>query len=258
MLNHKLKIDPTEYSYARFISSVLKLCKKKRLEYKLIGYEKFEKIKENYPLYRITVHPEAKYQFCLVAGVQAYEIAGPLAMLPLLETPHKYLRKDVCYHIYPMINPTSFDLRQRFDDDGCDLNLLDKRALRSPRFKEVQNFYKDIKGKKFDVFVSLHEDEDRKDFYAYVFGKEKELVYWKVIKNASKYCGIWKSKKIYGTKSDEQGLIINEHDHSFEDILYGKKMAKISLCTETPGKLDINTRIKINLSNIKILSDSVC
>jgi|GEM_PF-1122786 len=243
------------YSYAKLISELIRLSRLHNYKYKIIGKELFEKTGIVYPLYRFTINPSSRPSFCIIAGVHGYEVAGPLTMPELFANQKKYLDRKICYYIYPVINPTAFDLRKRQDDDGYDLNTLNKNTLKNKGFCEIQSFYKDVKNKKFEVLISLHEDVDLKKFYAYVFEKKKEMIYRKIIKASSKYTDILCQNRIYGSPSDNEGLVINSHDQSLEDRLYREKKAKISLCTETPGKLNLKTRISINLNNIRILND---
>lgn len=257
MQNDKLPVKIENYSYAKFISELLDECQKHRIEYKIIGFKEFGGIGMEYPIYRCAVNLQAKRKICLVSGIHGYEIAGPLTMLWLFKKPSKYFDKNISYYIYPVINPVSFDLRQRFNSEGADLNVVNSKILKDEKYIEAQYFFNDVEEIKFDAFISLHEDVDREDFYAYVFENKEELVYREIIKNASRYCKIWKAEKIYSDKTDKNGLIINKYDQSFEDRIFQLKKAKLSLCTETPGKLDIETRIKINLDNIKILSDFI-
>lgn len=160
------------YSHAKYIFELTKLCQKFQIPYKIIGQVQFDKIGLTYPIYRIVVNPSAHKNFCLVAGVQAYEIAGPLTILRLIKERKKYLSNSLRYIIYPLFTPSSFDLRQRNNDKNRDVNGLDKAVLASSNFPEVQVFYKDIKNLSFEVFLSLHEDVDEKRFYAYVFEKK--------------------------------------------------------------------------------------
>jgi len=251
-INYK---EVENYSYAKYIYELEKLCHLHKIKIDVIGYENFEKIDQKYPLYRITVNPEAPQKMCIVAGVQAYEIAGPLSMLEIFSNPHDLFNSKVSYRIYPCINPTSFDLRQRKDDDGVDLNELTSQSIRGRKYHEVKVFYDDIKNWPMDVFISLHEDVDLKSFYAYVFEDKPEPIYRKIIDRwKDDFGGIVTDKEIYGDKVDN-GLIINSHDNSFEDYLFTNKLAKISMCTETPGLLPLESRIKMDIDNIRILSD---
>lgn len=242
------------YSYAKLLLELIKLSHIHRYESFLIGEEEFEATGMVYPLYRFTVNPTAKLKVCIIAGVHGYEVAGSLSMLSLFDDPKKYFNKNICYHIYPVINPTAFDLRRRLDDDGKDLNNLSKRILKNKDYCEVRAFHSATKNIKFDALISLHEDMDAKKFYAYVFEKEPVSVYRKIIKSSSKYADILRKNEIYGAPSDGEGLIINHHDRSLEDGLYGNGQATVSLCTETPGRLKLETRIAINLDNILVLN----
>jgi hypothetical protein len=256
MIGNKLDISIENYSYARLIDEIISVCKKRKYQIDIIGYEKFEKIGMIYPLYRIIIHPHQKKNIhCIVAGIHGYEIAGPLSILELVKKPGKYLSKKICYHIYPIINPTGFDLRTRYDDEKRELNTINPKILKSRKYGEVKAFYDHVKNKYFKVFISLHEDVDEHRFYEYVFEEKEKLIYRTIIARVAKKHKILKASKIYGDKSDGSGLIINSHDRSFEDFLFVNNKADIAVCTETPGKIPIKERISINLNNIKILSN---
>lgn len=239
-----------EYSYAQVINEFVKLSNIHNYNHKLIGYEKFRKIKLIYPLYKFTINPQAKTRFCIVAGVHGDEVAGTLALLKLFKDP-KFFKKEIKYEIFPVINPSAFDLKRRYDDDNRDLNCLNRRTLRSKNYREIQAFYNQIKKEKFGVFISMHEDLGQDKTYEYIFEKEREPLYRRLFRGTK----IWKTRKIYTDKSDGKGMVINGHDQSLEDRIYGMKKSKISLATETPGKLDIKKRISMNLKNLKILNE---
>jgi len=244
-----------EYSYGKYISELMKLTQKHRISAEIIGYEKFEKIGRKEPLYRLIINPEAKINFCIVAGIHGEEIAGPFSILRALQNPEKYFAKKIRYQIYPILNPTGFDLKQRHDDDGKQLNAITKQILKSKNFKEVKLFFDDIKNINFDVFLSLHEEIINEEFYAFVYEKTPVAIYEKIMRANKKYAKIFKNKTIEKFKTDKNGLVMNIHDQTFEDYFFSHKQTPISLCTETPGQLPLATRIKINLQNIKILSD---
>jgi hypothetical protein len=239
------------YSYGKYLSELLKFAKKHKIQNEIIGWEKFEKTGMKEPLYRLTINPKAKINFCVVAGIHGEEIAGPFSILHALKNPKKYFNKNIRYRIYPVINPTGFDLKQRYDDDNSQLNTINKRVLKSKKFGEIKIFLNDIKKLKFEVFLSLHEEITNKEFYAFVFESRPTDIYKKMTDKDKKYAKIFKSKTIGRLKTDEDGLIINEHDQSFEDYLFTHKRAKISLCTETPGKIPLEKRIKNKSSEYK-------
>jgi len=252
MNNEKLKT----YSYDKLIFELIKLSRLHKFKAKLIGYEKFENIKAVYPLYRFTINPKAKIIFGIVTGIHGDEIAGPLSIYYLFKKQKKYFNKKICYYIYPTISPTAYDLKRRYDDDNVELNTLNKRTLKNYKYHEIKSFYLDVKNKKFDAIISLHEDVKQKKFYAYI-NQENNEVYKKIINNATKHCGILKKKIIDKRVSNQKGVIIGGHDQTIEDWLFCHKKPKICITTETPGKINLDTRIEINLNNIKLLNNYI-
>ncbi|MBU4375683.1 succinylglutamate desuccinylase/aspartoacylase family protein [Patescibacteria group bacterium] len=248
-MNKKTK----KISSASLINEIVILCKIHRFSCKIIGYEKFEKIKQEYPLYKIVINPKAKISFCIIAGVHGDEIAGPFTVIDMLKKP-KIFDDKIRYDIFPLINPTGFDLRRRYNDDNRDLNCLNKKTLKSKNYRELKAFNNSTKNDKFDALISLHEDLSQTKFYAYIYEKEKNPLYRRIISLTEKTVNIWKTKNIYENFSDCKGLATNAHDQSIEDRLYRQGRAKISLTTETPGKLPLKKRIKINLNNIKTIN----
>lgn len=237
-------------SYSDFRKKILNLSRVHKYCLQIIGDKKSKKLNENFPIYKIKINKKAKTKFCIVAGVHGDEIAGPLSIIELLKKPN-FFKKEICYQIFPMMNPTGFELKRRFNDQERDLNCLNKKTLKSKNYKEIQFFYKDIKNENFEVFLSMHEDLDVDKAYQYVYENDFEEVYRKLFRSKRR----WKTGKIYGDKSDGNGLVKNVHDHSLEDRLFSMGKAKIALATETPGELNLEKRISMNLDNIKVIND---
>ncbi len=143
-----------------------------------------------------------------------------------------------------MINPTGFDLRQRFDADRRDLNAIYGATLKSRNYFEVQTFYQDaLKFVPFEAVITLHEDSDREKFYMYGLGKEN-LDYYHALCAFAKTCiPPWSNGEIEGCCTDEHGLILsNARDHAFDGALFVKGLTKKAFTFETPGKLDCQFR----------------
>jgi len=242
------------YSSIKLINEIITLCKDHKFSIRIVGSETIKDTGYKYPIYKIVINPKNKINFCLIAGVHGDEIAGPMTILAMLKEPTKYFSKNIRYEIYPLLNPTGYDLQQRNNNDNHDLNCINKITLKSDNYTEIQALTNSIKNRKYDALISLHEDLTQDKFYAYVFEEEVHPLYRKIISNTSKKVEILKLNKIYGANSDGNGLVINYHDYSIEDRLYHQKQAKISLSTETPGKLPLNKRILINLSNLKTIN----
>jgi len=247
-------LEYENYSYAKYLLVLIKLCHKYKIPYQKIGDIFCDNLGISYPVYRLVINPLANRDFCIVAGVHGYEVAGPFTILELIKNKDKYLSAEIRYFIYPVFCPYSFDLRQRFNHKNKNANRVKRFSLVDLNLPEVSIFSNDIGDLSFKVFISLHEDVDETRFYAYVFQKKEELIYQKIIKETARSCKVWADKEIYGDQTNSNGLIINVNDGSLENRLFLDGRAKISLCTETPGKLPLEQRILLNLQNIKILS----
>lgn len=245
--NEKTLIDEEYYSYEKFIWVLLNEAHRRKIPIEVIGQETSERTGIIYPIYRMTINPECPATICIVTGVHGNEIAGPLSILHMVSSlihdiPHHYR-----YIIYPVINPTGFDLRQRFDADYRDLNAVYKPTMKSKNYKEVQVFFEDaIKFAPFTAVMTLHEDSDLEKFYMYGLGEENRDFYHAICGFAKTWISPWSNADIYGCQSDEHGLILARAlDHAFDGALYSKGHTKIAFTLETPGKLNIHFRVNM-------------
>jgi predicted deacylase len=182
-----------------------------------------------------------------VAGIHGNEITGPLSIIHMIRDIIHDLPLHFRYVIYPMINPTGFDLRQRFDSDGRDLNAIYSTTLKSHNYCEVQEFYDDIlKFTPFEAVITLHEDSDRDKFYMYGLGKENQDFYHAICEFAKTWIPAWANGEIEGSFTDEHGLVMaTARDHAYDGALYKKGLTKLAYTLETPGKLDIHFRVNM-------------
>src|SRR5438045_9412672 len=95
--NEKTKILPQNYSYAKYILEIIKLCNIHKLQYEMVGFEDFEKIQMKYPIYKIIINPDAKKTFGIIGGVHPTEIAGSMSILQMLELPHLLFTPKIRY-----------------------------------------------------------------------------------------------------------------------------------------------------------------
>lgn len=243
-MNEHTELRVEEYSYQKYLWDLLKLAHNHQLTVEIIGHETSEMTGIIYPMHRLMAHPNSRENICIVAGIHGNEIAGPLSILRLLECFLHQFPAEFRYIIYPVINPSGFDLRQRYDDDGRDLNAIYNATLKSKNYQEVQAFYEDAqKFSPYEAVLTLHEDSDLEKFYMYGLGKENIQFYHAVCAFAKMMCPAWENAEIYGFTSDEFGLVhSNARDHAFDAALYHQGKAKVALTLETPGKLDINFR----------------
>jgi predicted deacylase len=214
-----------------------------------IGTERVERTGIVYPLYQLTVNPEATDNVCIVAGVHGAEIAGPISVLKLLQEHLDELPGCFRYVIFPVMNPSGFDLRQRFDDDYRDLNALYATTLGSKNYGEIQAFYGRVREYgNFAAVITLHEDTDLDRFYMYGLGEQNKPFYHRLCQLASRRCPCWSDADIYGCRSDEHGLILaSTRDHALDGALYAEGLTPVAMTLETPGKLDVAFRVDLML-----------
>ena len=252
--NERMSVAEEFFSYEKFIWTLLNEAEQHNLPVEVIGIETSKRTGVIYPLYRLVIHPEVKQTVCVVAGVHGNEIAGPLSILHLIA--------DVIYQlpkyriiVYPLINPSGFDLRQRYDADGRDLNAIYSVTLKSDKYHEVQEFYQDaLKFTPFEAVLTLHEDSDLEKFYMYGLGEENLDFYHAVCGFARTWIPAWTNADIYGCRSDEHGLILSTaRDHAFDAKLFAQGLTRLACTLETPGKLDIHFRVNM-MAQLVLLS----
>lgn len=243
-MNERMEIPIQDISYEKYLWSLITEINHNQIIKEIIGNERSERTGMVYPIYRLVINPQASKRICIISGVHGNEIAGPLSLLNLLKQAHRYLPPIFQYVIYPVLNPTGFDLRQRFDDDYRDLNAVYKTTLESKNYREVQTIYADLeKYQPFDAVITLHEDLDVEQFYMYGLGEQNVPFYHGICDFAHHYCDPWKNADIYGCESDDMGLILaSAMDHAFDGYLFSKGLTPIACTIETPGKLDISFR----------------
>jgi predicted deacylase len=241
-------VIPTQYqSYEEYIWTLLTEADRRHIPVDIIGHEISERTGISYPLYRLVINPQAQWNICIIAGVHGNEIAGPLSIVHMISELEHELPRNYRYIIYPVVNPTGYDLRRRYDDDYRDLNAVYKDTLTSKNYNEVQVLYQDFqKFLPFEAVITLHEDSDLDKFYMYGLGRQNLGLYHEVCRMAATLCPVWSSADIYGKQSDEMGLILSDaRDHAFDAYLYSCGAASIACTLETPGKLAIDFRIHL-------------
>lgn len=243
-------------SYSKYISDLKEVCKRKKINIDLIGYEEFKKADISYPIYKMTINPNAKIKFGICTGVHGNEIAGPLSLITLIDGGFDAISKDICYEIFPMINPTGFDLNQRYDDEGKDLNAIYKTTLASSNYNEIQILESQIKDRNYLFFLSSHEDVDEIRYYQYTYEETLKSMYKTMLENASSYTTVLREDVwMYKKQNSKFGIDSkNWMDFSIEWYVKTKGLAQYVMVTETPALINLNHRIKINIDNIAIIS----
>lgn len=252
---------PLEYiTCEKYLWALLTEAHRRQVTVTMIGTEAVERIGATYPLHELVINPNAPDNVCIIAGVHGAEIAGPLSILKLLQFHLHELPSCFRYIIYPLLNPSGFDLRQRFDDDNRDLNALYATTKASKNYREILAFYEHVRAYgNFVAVIALHEDIDLDRFYMYGLGRENADFYHGLCHLAGSRCDCWRNADIYGCQSDDQGLILaTARDHALDGALYAEGLTTVAMTLETPGKLDIefrtNLMVELLLSGLNTLA----
>ncbi len=245
--NERMAVSEEYISYEKYLWLLMDEAHHHKLPIEVIGYETSKRSRIQYPIYRLIIHPNLKETVCIVAGLHGNEIAGPLSIPHMITNILHELPEHYRYVIYPMINPSGFDLRQRFDADNRDLNAIYSTTLKSGNYHEVQEFYQDaLKFAPFEAVITLHEDSERDQFYMYGLGKENLPYYHAICGFARIWIEPWSNAEIEGCCTDEHGFILsNARDHAFDGALYKQGLTKLAFTYETPGRLDLNFRVNM-------------
>ncbi len=245
--NEKTIVHEEHFSYGKFIWTLLNEAHHRKLPVKVIGSEKMKRTGITYPLYRLIIHPDVRQTICLVAGIHGNEIAGPLSILHMITDSLRDLPRQYRIVMYPMINPSGYDLRQRYNADGRDLNAIYSVTLKSRNYSGVQAFYQDVlKFAPFEAVITLHEDSGLDKFYMYGLGRENLDFYHALCAFAKTLIPPWANAEFEGCCTDEHGLVLaTARDHAFDGTLYNQGLTRVACTFETPGKLHIQFRVNM-------------
>ncbi|MEK9179040.1 MAG: DUF2817 domain-containing protein [Patescibacteria group bacterium] len=227
--------------YFNYIKDLRKACKSIGLSFKKIG--EIHTKAGTYPLYVIVHQPNLSRKFaCISAGIHGNEIAGPLSVLEFVRNQKdtiKECRSNVI--IFPVINPVGFDKNRRINYKNFDLN---RHSFDKNPPKEIKLLLKFLRYKNIVFFLSLHEDIDAKEFYI-IYHYRRYPIYNKLLRIASKYCPLM-SNKTWEGDAVVKSAILDTTKKGYMELFMHKKGVNFNVCTETPMKLPLSTRIKCN------------
>ena len=193
----------------------------------------------------------------ITAGIHGDERAATEALARFIESTQtpKFL-EEFSVTLLPLLNPAGFsrnirkngsvDLNRHF---GCDCSA-----------KENQFVEKYLNGKSFDLMISLHEDVDMDSFYMYETGSfdarrlkhiiDDDVSFLKNVEDAGVPLNM--ERKIYGVLNRGGIKIVSQLDgKNLEKYLWARDIVKRVVTTETPGKLDFEKRVDIQVLAIR-------
>ncbi len=267
------------------------------LEVQTIGKVTYEVASEavSYPLIKLVLGPESARVLLIDAGIHGEEIAGPLSLLEYLEEIVAYAKeRGVGLIIYPCINPSAFDAKNRYNRKG---EMVENDFLRYVRdhaligdlrksadhdswvwssdpllnlqlSEEMRLFHQEFKRlplKSVLGHVDLHQDYYREDVasYFYVFGTGEE--YAQLAKESDRLVPLLRGTPINsGYKkcppeemphTDEHGLV-RRHDGSIADLFHRLGVPYV-VTVETTGKTEFEAAMRVNVLWIKGFIDLI-
>ncbi len=236
--------------YFEFIEQLKETCKEKGINLDKIGAVGGH---EEYPFYQLTLrgseNPEVT--ICFSAGIHGNEIAGPWSAKAFIEqySPEKYENLKII--IFPVANPSGYDLGKRRNFQNRDLN----RHFRNQCLpKENQLLYNSIRKENIFFFHALHEDLDEYRFYLYHFGNEEETIHREIIILAENYFPINRSRQIYNAPARKGVIKDSFYDYSLEHRLRCEGVP-FTICTETPGRRELSDRVKLNVDIMNLVAE---
>lgn len=211
-----------------YLTRLKNICNKKGFIIKEIS--RSGKSKE-FPIYKVIINNKNKPTICISAGSHGTEKSGPIAALKFIKD---YIpsKNDPRIIILPLLNPDGFLKNTRKNYRDIDLN---RHFFDDPKPKEIVKIINSIEKENISLFVSLHEDDEKKGVYLYNYSKDDKIAK-KTIKFFSKKTKICKDKKIYRDKASS-GIISDPlHDGSFDEWVFDHGV-KTAICVEIPDKI---------------------
>lgn len=204
------------------------------------------------PILLLTPEKSTNGHHLLIAAVfHGEEPAGGWGILRFLQEVSEDVLLSTNLSFLPIVNPTGFRKGRRTNDWGENPNrgFIHNNPEQSTLSKEGHILVKHlsyIKDLAKDGFISLHEDVEVDKFYIYTFedfevpGPFSNMLR----KEEQKYFQAYPDGVLEGGFVSD-GVIFRYCDGSFEDLLFHEGIPRTA-CTETPGLLSIESRIRAN------------
>lgn len=280
-------------TFIQLHDGLVEKAKAQGVEVHTIGRVTYDEVA--YPLLKLVLGPESARILLIDASIHGEEIAGPLSLLEHFDEIVTYAKeKNVGLIIYPCVNPSAFDAKNRYNKKG---EMVENDFLRyvkehaiigdlrkgtahdtwvwssdpmlniqlSEEMKLFHQEFKKLPHKSILGIVDLHQDYYREDVasYFYVYGtgeeyvpltKESEKIVPLLTKTAIN-SGYKKCPPEEMPMSDQHGLV-RRHDGSIADLFY-RLGVPYAITVETTGKTEFEVAMRVNVLWIKSFIDLV-
>ena len=191
------------------------------------------------------------------AGIHGDEPAGPLAVRHLLQ--ENRWPPNVSFWICPCLNPSGFELNQRENAEGLDLN----RQYIQPSAEETKAHMSWLmRQPSFDLCLCLHEDWESHGFYLYELNPDaRPSVASAMLEKVAEVCPIDESEVIEG-RAAQKGLIRPSVDPASrpqwpEAFFLLKHKTRLSYTLEAPSDFPLSIRVKALVEAVKAAIETV-
>jgi hypothetical protein len=191
------------------------------------------------------------------AGIHGDEPAGPLAVRHLLQ--ENRWPPNVSFWICPCLNPSGFELNQRENAEGLDLN----RQYIQPSAEETKAHMSWLmRQPSFDLCLCLHEDWESHGFYLYELNPDaRPSLASAMLEKVAEVCPIDESEVIEG-RAAQKGLIRPSVDPASrpqwpEAFFLLKHKTRLSYTLEAPSDFPLLIRVKALVEAVKAAIETV-
>jgi len=198
-----------------------------------------------------TQRPDRPFHIYISAGIHGDEPAGPLAVRQLLQ--ENRWPANANFWICPCLNPSGFELHQRENAEGLDLN----RQYLEPFAEETKAHMSWLmRQPSFDLCICLHEDWESQGFYLYELNPDaRPSLASAMLEKVAGVCPIDESEVIEG-RDAQSGLIRPSVDPASrpqwpEAFFLLKYKSRLSYTLEAPSDFSLSIRVSALVEAVK-------
>jgi hypothetical protein len=230
---HKCGFDPANLGF--FYARLFAVIAWRNLRVIILGYA------NEWPIFLI----RGQEKRLVAAGFHGEEQAGPWGLLRYLES-----ADTIRASFLPMVNPSGFRRGCRFNDDGDSPNTGylarpgERLSAEGRVLKSNVGAFRDLAA---DGFLTLHEQTHSPCFYLYAIERELSALTLAIRDVGGRFFPVIADGLIPspGSGMVRDGVVLNEHDGTFEDWLFQEGVPRC-LTTETPLGSEFSRRVEAN------------
>ena len=204
--------------------------------------------------HRAALSPKHIY---MSAGIHGDEPAGPLALRQLLQD--NRWPANASFWLCPCLNPSGFELNQRENAEGLDLN----RQYLDPLANETRAHMEWLmRQPSFDLCLCLHEDWESEGFYLYELNPDaRPSIARSILAGAAEICPIDESEVIEGRVA-QGGLIrpsvdLGSRPQWPEAFFLLNHKTRLSYTLEAPSDFPLTIRVAALVQGVKAAVEAV-